>query len=82
MQIEGVEDSLQFHIETDVGTANPAQDILLPLPDVAVAPMLEEGGIAELKGEVEVEKSRDEKDSGDEEESEEVKGDDEEIEGG
>ena len=75
LQIEGAKDSLQFHIDTDDGTANPAHDILLPSPDVTTASVLEEGGIAELKGEAEVEKSCDEEDSGDEEESEEVKGD-------
>ena len=42
---------------------------------------MEEGGIAQLSGEAEVEKSGDEEDSDDEEESEEVKGDDEEVEG-
>ena len=79
-EIEGAEDSLQFHIETDLGTANPTHNILLPSPDTAAAPVVEEGGIAQLRGQAEVEKSGNEEGSDDEEESEEVKGDDEEVE--
>ena len=80
-EIEGAEDSLQFHIETNLGTANLTHDILLPLPDVATALVVEEGGIAQLRGEAEVEKSGDKEDSDDEEENEEVKGDDKEVKG-
>ena len=42
---------------------------------------MEEGGIARLSGEVDIEKSSDEEGSDEEEESEEVEGDDEEVEG-
>ena len=45
-EIERAEDSLQFHIETNLGTANLTHNILLPSLDVAVAPVVEEGGIA------------------------------------
>ena len=79
-EIEGAEDSLQFHIETDLSTTNPTHDILLPSLDTAAAPVVEEGGIAQLRGQAEVEKSGDEEGNDDEEESEEVKGDDEEVE--
>ena len=48
LEIEGAEDSLQFHIETDLSIANPTHDILLPSPDTAAAPVVEEGGIAQL----------------------------------
>ena len=78
LQIERAEDSLQFHIEEDIVMANPEQDVLVPSPDVATALVLEEGGIAKLRGEAQVEESNDEEDSGDEEESKEVEGDDEE----
>ena len=78
-EIEGAEDSLQFHTKTDLSTANPTHDILLPSPDTAVASVVEEGGIAQLRGQAEVENSGDEEGSDDEEESEEVKGDDEEV---
>ena len=50
----------------------------MPSPDVATAPMLEEGGIAKLRGEAQVEESNGDKDSGDEEENKEVKGDNKE----
>ena len=77
-EIEGAEDSLQFHIETELGTANSTHDILLPSPDTAAAPVVEEGGIAQLRGQAEVEKSGNMDGSDDEEESEEVEADDEE----
>ena len=78
-KIEGAEDSLQFHIETDLSTTNPTHDILLPSPNTAAALVVEEGGIAQLRGQAEVEKSGNEDGSDDEEECEEVKGDDEEV---
>ena len=80
-EIEGAEDSLLFHTETDLGTESLPLDILLPSPDVGAASVVEEGGIARLSGETDIEKSGDEEGSDEEEESKEVEGDDEEVKG-
>ena len=80
-EIEGAKDSLLFQTEMDLGSEILPLDILLPSPDVATASVVEEGGIARLSGEADIEKSSDEEGSDEEEESEEVEGDDEEVEG-